>query len=77
MTGPLNAPLDPPRHLKPAELASRYGITPRLAGEWIRRMIAAGVVAKIGNLPVGRLSVCDDWVASGGKQLKRSRGGRP
>lgn len=69
----MSTTIEPPRHLKPAELAERYGLTTRLAGEWIRRMLAAGVIAKLGNLPVGRLSACDEWVASGGKALRRSR----
>lgn len=69
--------LEPPKYIKPTELAERYGITPRLAGEWIRRMIAAGVIAKIGNCPVGRLSACDEWLASGGKTTRRAaRGAR-
>ncbi len=76
MSGQEQPHLDPPKHLRPDDLAQRYGITPRLAGEWIRRMIAAGIVRKIGKLPVGRLSVCDEWVASGGTSLRRSRGGR-
>ena len=63
--------LDPPQRLRDVDIAERYKITPRLGGEWIRRMIAAGVVAKMGRLPVGRLSACDQWVASGGQSKKR------
>jgi hypothetical protein len=58
---------DPPRRLCPDELAARYGITPRLAGEWIRAMVAAGVVRKLGRWPMGRLSVVDEWVDNGGE----------
>lgn len=59
------------------DVSARYGITPRLAGEWIRRMIAAGAIAKVGRVPVGRLSATDAWVASGGQSLRRSRAVRP
>lgn len=64
----MNGPeLDPPRRIDEAELATRYGIKPRLAAEWIAKMKAAGVIAKIGRIRMARLSACDAWVAAGGK----------
>ena len=65
------AELDPPQRLRDVDFAERYKITPRLGGEWIRRMIAAGVITKMGRVPVGRLSACDTFVASGGLSPKR------
>jgi hypothetical protein len=64
-------PPDPPRRLKPEDLADRYGISRRVAGEWIRAMVAAGIARKLGRWPMGRLSACDAWVASGGESPKR------
>ncbi len=70
---------DPPRRLRAGptddvgavDLSARYGITSRLAREWITRLVAAGVVSKVGRLPMGRLSACDAWVAAGGPASMR------
>ena len=67
---------DPPRRLVPDDLATRYGVTPRTAGEWIRAMVAAGVAKKLGRWPMARLSTADEWVASGGElRARRASGG--
>jgi hypothetical protein len=69
-------PHDPPRRVRPGDVAARYGITERLAGEWIRRAKAAGVVTTLGRVSVVRWSALDAWVASGGAAAPRSRGRR-
>lgn len=64
---------DVPKRIGPELIAQRYDISERLAGEWIRAMKAAGVVASIGNVAVAKLSACDAWVVSGGKEKRRER----
>lgn len=65
-----------PRRLRPVDLAERHSITERTAGEWLRAMVAAGVVKKLGRIIVGRLSATDFWVENGGA-VKATKGGKP
>ena len=59
-------PSDAPQRIRAVAVAKRLDITPRLAGEWIRAMVAAGVLKKIRAVSVGRWSAIDAWVESGG-----------
>ena len=56
---------DPPRHLDPAYVGDRYKISPRSAGEMIRRAVAANVVKKVGKFRFARVSAFDAWIAAG------------
>jgi hypothetical protein len=65
---------DPPKHITPELIAARCGIKERTAGEWIRQMIAEGVLKKHGRFPMGRLSAVDAWIAGeldAGKKRRR------
>lgn len=63
----LSAPLDTPSRKRAADLARRYGVCERTARDYLRGMKAAGVVAKIRNVLIGRWSVMDAWLEAGGK----------
>ncbi len=65
----MNAPteLDPPVRLRDITVANRYGITRRLAREWLRRLVAAGVATKLNRMFFARLTAVDAWVLAGGK----------
>lgn len=66
---------DPPRQLRATasdaagvvDIAARYGLTERTAGEYLRRMYAAGVIGKRGRYFFGRLSKVDAWFCGEGR----------
>jgi len=59
---------DTPRRVRAPEVASRYGIAERTAGEWLRRMIAVGTCRRVGAIIVGKWREMDAWVAAGGQR---------
>lgn len=69
-------PLDAPQRIQADKYGRRYGITKRLASEWIRRAITAGVLKRIGRTIVGIPRELDAWVAAGGVVPPRKRGGK-
>lgn len=71
-----NPQQDAPVRLPKALVASRYGITERLAADWIRNAIAAGAIKTLRGVIIGRWSALDEWVAAGGQVPARRRGGR-
>jgi hypothetical protein len=76
MSNDNSLPLDAPQRLKARDVAARYQVSERLAGEWIRAAVAAGTVRKMRRLVIGRWSQLDAWVAAGGTApiSKRRRG---
>lgn len=66
---------DAPRRFRPSDLAARYLISERLAGDWIRWMAADGVLRKLRGTKIGRWSKVDAWVESGG-ETRRGRGAK-
>jgi hypothetical protein len=54
-------PIDPPRSLKPDEIAMRYGVTPQVAEQLISSMVKAGIATKIGRTIVARMPNVDSW----------------
>lgn len=67
---------DAPSRKRPEDLAARYRISKRTAGEWLRAMVAEGIIKKaLGKkrgMTIGRWSAIDAWVENGG-----SAPGRP
>jgi hypothetical protein len=64
---PKPAEPDVPQRIQPGPLAERYKVSPRTGGEWIRAMLAQGVLRKVRSIIVGRWSAIDAWVEAGGK----------
>lgn len=62
-------PLPPPRKLCDADIVERFGITPRLARDWLRDMLNAGAISKVGRHFFGDLPAVDAWVRSGGPKV--------
>ena len=72
-----HAPLDVPQRITKVSLAERVGgIKPRTADEWLRRMVAAGVVKKVGRVIIGRWRDVDEWLLSGGQAPEQQSRGR-
>lgn len=68
---------DTPQRIRAKLVATRYTITERLAGDWIRGALAAGAIKKLRGVIVGRWSALDAWVAAGGESpTSKRRGGR-
>lgn len=64
---------DAPRRVRGEDLGHRYKVSARTGGEMLRKMIAAGVVKKLGAMIMGRWSAIDAWVAGGGEMPKARR----
>ena len=60
-----------PSRIRPEAVATRYGVSPRTGGEWIRAMLAQGVLRKVRSIIVGRWSAIDAWVEAGGNAPTR------
>lgn len=61
------APPDVVSRKRPPEGAQRWNVSERTAGEWFRRMVALGIMKRVGKILVGKWSEMDAWVAAGGK----------
>lgn len=64
---------DGPRSFRPSDIARRYLISDRLAGDWLRAMVADGTLRKLRGTKVGRWSKVDAWVESGGESRRGRR----
>lgn len=68
---------DAPLRIRAVDIRKRFGretqISEHTAGDWLRAMVAAGVLKKLRGITVGRWSEVDAWVASGGQVEKRGR----
>jgi hypothetical protein len=73
------ADADAPCRKKPSNVANRYGVSNRTAGEIIRAAVAAGVLTKLsgkkGGMTIGRWSALDTFV-EGGLAAPQRRGRR-
>lgn len=62
-----------PVRIRDIAVASRYDISRRVAAEWLRRLHAAGIVAKVGRQFFARWSAVDAWVMAGATPVARTR----
>lgn len=69
-----NAADDRPRAWRPADL-SFARVSSRTAGDWLRWMVADGVLRKLRGIKVGRPSRVYAWIENGGPN-RRGRGAR-
>ncbi len=67
-----------PQRIRDRDLEQRYHVSRRTGGEWLRAMLAAGVIKKVRKVFVARWSTIDAWVEGGGQMpaTTRRRGAR-
>jgi hypothetical protein len=66
-------PRDVPTRIHKRNVAARYGISKRLANEWIRRAVVDGAAVKVGRWTVARITEMDAWVMAGAGREHRAR----
>lgn len=59
-----------PRRLRPDDVAERYGISPRLARDWMRRLVTCGTAVKVGQVIMAAPADVDAWVRRGGQPAR-------
>lgn len=63
---------DAVRRIRDVDIKEHVGeISKRTAAEWLRAMVAAGVLKKVRRLTVGRWSDVDAWLLAGGQAPAR------
>lgn len=69
---------DAPRRIRDVDVQARHGgVFRRVAGEWLRVMVAAGTLQKLRRVTGRRWSASDAWLEAGGAGAQfRSRIGR-
>jgi hypothetical protein len=63
------------RRMRARAIGERYEVSERTGGEWLRAMVAAGVLRKVRAITVGTWAAVDGWLANGGQVPQRRRGG--
>jgi hypothetical protein len=64
-TAPPAGPREVPRRIHTRSVAIRYGISTRLAEDWIARTVRDGAAVKVGRWTMARPSELDAWVMAG------------
>jgi hypothetical protein len=71
---PPAGPRDVPTRIHRRSVAARYGISTRLAEDWIARAVRDGAAVKVGRWTMARASEMDVWVMAGAGRDHRARG---